>query len=213
MNGLIAINYENQNPTVNGRDLHAALKVATQYRDWFPRMCEFGFQEGKDYRSFLSNRSDGLPGKPRTDHMISIAMAKELCMLQRSEMGKKFRQYFISIEEAWNSPEKIMERALAIAHQREMEAERRIMSLTAENKELAVALNTSLDYWTVMKYNNAFHKKWTMGQCQSIGRRMSAYCRKNGYEMKTCLTGDDRFSSVNSYPITAWEGFMEEALC
>ena len=48
MNGLIAINYENQNPTVNGRDLHAALKVATQYRDWFPRMCEFGFQEGKE---------------------------------------------------------------------------------------------------------------------------------------------------------------------
>lgn len=211
MNDLIPINYETENPTVSGRELHKALNVATQYRDWFPRMCEYGFREGKDYRSFLSDRSDGLPGKPRNDHAISIPMAKELCMLQRSEMGKTFRQYFISIEEAWNSPEKIMERAMEIARQKALEAERRIMSLSAENEELAVALNTSLEYWTVMKFNTEFCKKWTMAECQSIGRRMSAYCRSNGYEIKSCLTGDDRFSSVNSYPLTAWEGFMGEA--
>ncbi len=128
MNDLLSIIYENEKPSVSGRDLHAALMVATQYKDWFPRMCEYGFQEGKDYYSFLSDRSDGHPGKPRTDHNISIAMAKELCMLQRSEMGKHFRQYFISIEEAWNSPDKVMERALQIAHQRAIEAERRIFA-------------------------------------------------------------------------------------
>ena len=210
MNELLPVNYEDETPTVSGRELHAALGVTTRYNDWFPRMCEYGFTEGKSYYSILSNRSDGLPGKPSTDHRLTIPMAKELCMLQRSEAGKRFRQYFIDVEAAWNSPDRIMERALAIAHRRALEAERHIFALSAENEELAAALNTSLEYWTVMKYNTEKKKRWTMPQCQSIGRRMSAYCRTNGFEIKTCLTNDERFPSVNTYPITAWENFMSQ---
>lgn len=207
MNELLPINYEDENPTVSGRELHAALGVATQYKDWFPRMCEYGFTKGKDYCSFLSESTGG---RPSTDHRLTIPMAKELCMLQRSEAGKRFRQYFIEVEDAWNSPDRIMERALAIAHRRAIEAERRIFALSAENEELATALNTSLEYWTVMKYNTQKNKRWSMQQCQSIGRRMSAYCRTNGFEVKSCLTNDDRFSKVNSYPVTAWENFMSQ---
>ena len=208
MNALILINYDNDTPTVSGRELHAALGVTTRYNDWFARMCEYGFSEGKSYYSFLSNRSDGLPGKPSTDHRLSIPMAKELCMLQRNEAGKRFRQYFLEVEEAWNSPDRTMERALAIARRRVAESERRIFELSAENEELAVALNTSLQYWTVMKYNTNMKKNWNMQQCQSIGRRLSAYCRSNGFEIKPCQTNDDRFPVVNSYPLTAWENFM-----
>ena len=208
MNDLIPTNYEDDTPTVRRRELHDALGVTTDYPHWFSRMCEYGFIEGKSYRAILSDRSDGLPGKPRTDHRLTIPMAKELCMLQRSEAGKRFRQYFLDVEAAWNSPDRIMERALAIAHQRALEAERRIFALSAENEELAVALNTSLEYWTVMKYNTVKDMQWTMQQCQSMGRRMSAFCRMNGFEIKTCLTNDDRFPSVNSYPVTAWERFM-----
>jgi phage anti-repressor protein len=56
---------------VLGRELHERLKIKTAYKDWFPRMCEYGFVDGKDYGSFLSNRSDGLAGKPKTDHIIT----------------------------------------------------------------------------------------------------------------------------------------------
>ena len=116
-NELIKIDYTNsERPTVLARDLHDALEVQTAYKDWFPRMCEYGFEEGKDYCSILSDRVDGLPGKPRNDHQITIAMAKELCMLQRSEKGKQFRQYFIQVEEAWNTPEQVMARALQMAN-------------------------------------------------------------------------------------------------
>lgn len=103
MNELITINYDNEQPTVLGRDLHKALEVKTAYKDWFPRMCEYGFTEGLDYCSILSDRVDGKAGKPRTDHQLTIHMAKEICMLQRSEKGKMFRQYFISVEEQWNT--------------------------------------------------------------------------------------------------------------
>ena len=55
MNDLIKINYENSNrPTVMGRDLHEVLEIKTAYKDWFPRMCEYGFIEGEDFCSILS---------------------------------------------------------------------------------------------------------------------------------------------------------------
>ena len=113
MDELIRINFDSDRPTVSGRDLHAALELKTAYKDWFPRMCDYGFEEGTDFCSFLSESTGG---RPATDHQLTIAMAKELCMIQRSEAGRKFRQYFIKVEEAWNSPEAVMARALQFAN-------------------------------------------------------------------------------------------------
>lgn len=109
---LIKVNYESKSPTISGRELHEALEVKTAYKDWFPRMCEYGFAENID---FCSNLSESTGGRPSIDHQLSINMAKEICMLQRTEKGKQFRQYFISIENQWNTPEAIMARALQFA--------------------------------------------------------------------------------------------------
>lgn len=133
MNELIKINYESDRPTVLARDLHEFLEVKTAYKDWFPRMCEYGFAEGEDYCSFLSDRSDGLPGKPRQDAQLTIDMAKEICMLQRNERGKQARQYFLQLEKEWNSPEAVMSRALRMA-QEKLERVKAINSnLTVQN--------------------------------------------------------------------------------
>ena len=206
MNELIPIQYENEKPTVSGRELHAALEIETRYNDWFLRMCEFGFQEGKDFCSILSKSSGGRPG---TDHAVTIPMAKELCMLQRTAKGKQCREYFISCEEAWNSPDKIMERALQIAHRRAIEAERRIFGLLEEKETLEIALNESIQFYTVAKYNGVFKKSWTLAQCQLIGKQLSAYCHARAIQIRKCETNDERFGTVNSYPLSAWEDFME----
>lgn len=96
MNELIKINYENADrPTVMGRDLHEVLEIKTAYKDWFPRMCEYGFIEGEDFCSILS-KSTG--GRPSTDHQLTIDMAKEICMIQRTDIGRKVRKYFINVE-------------------------------------------------------------------------------------------------------------------
>lgn len=129
MNELININYSSDRPTVLGRELHDMLGVGTEYARWFDRMCEYGFVEGKDYSSFLTNRVDGKAGRGRTDHQLTIPMAKEICMLQRTERGKECRQYFIKIEEQWNSPDAIMQRALQIANDR-------VEKLRTENRML-----------------------------------------------------------------------------
>lgn len=120
-------------PTVLARDLHEFLKVETPFHKWFPRMCEYGFAEDEDYRTFLSNRSDGLPGKSRQDAQLTIDMAKEICMLQRNEKGKQARQYFLQLEKEWNSPEAVMARALRMA-QEKLERVKAINSnLTVQN--------------------------------------------------------------------------------
>lgn len=128
MNELIQVNYDSDRPTVSARDLHSFLEVKTAYKDWFPRMCEYGFIEGTDFCSFLSESTGG---RPAQDAQLSIEMAKEICMLQRNEKGKQARQYFIQLEAAWNTPEMVMSRALKMA-------EKQINTLRLVNSELTV---------------------------------------------------------------------------
>ena len=106
--------------------------MKTAYKDWFPRMCEYGFTSGEDFNPLKIERvqSEGERVVTRTvdDAVLTIDMAKEICMIQRNEKGKLARQYFIQLEKDWNSPEKVMARALQIA-------ERKIKNL--EDKALA----------------------------------------------------------------------------
>jgi len=138
MNELISINYENsERPTVSGRDLHEALEVKTPYTQWFERMCEYGFTENEDFGLVSQKCETNNPKNPytvRNDHALTIPMAKELCMLQRSEKGKLFRQYFIKVEEAWNSPEMIMKRALEIANATVKKLQIKVSALTVDNQ-------------------------------------------------------------------------------
>ena len=130
MNDLIPISYENERPTVSARELHEFLDVGTEFRHWFPRMCEYGFSENQDYTPVIFDHPQN---KQQTmDYQISISMAKEICMIQRSEKGKQARLYFISIESAWNTPEMVMARALKMA-------EANINSLRLVNSRLSVS--------------------------------------------------------------------------
>ena len=123
---LIPINYEGEQPTVSARDLHEALEIKSKYADWFKNMSAYGFVENMDYFTFSKNLENG----GRTiDHNISVDMAKQICMIQRSEKGKLYRQYFVDLEKAWNTPEQVMARALKLA-------DRTIDTLKEENKKL-----------------------------------------------------------------------------
>ena len=127
MNELLKINTtDSERITVSARDLHEALEVKTQFKDWFPRMCEYGFEDGKDFCSFLSESTGG---RPSQDAQITVDMAKEIAMLQRTEKGKEVRKYFIQVEKEWNSPERVMARALTIAN-------KTIKTLKIENSEM-----------------------------------------------------------------------------
>lgn len=116
MNDLLRVNYDTGQPTVSARDLHEKLNIRTQYTKWFERMKEYGFSENEDFKAISQKRLTA-QGNETTyiDHEISIDMAKQICMIQRSPEGKLIRQYFIDLEKAWNTPEQIFARALKMA--------------------------------------------------------------------------------------------------
>ena len=83
-------------------------------------MCEYGFIERTDFNPLIfeqvQKEDTRKVVREMTHHALTIQMAKELCMIQRTEIGRKIRQYFIQTEEAWNSPEMLMSRALRMAN-------------------------------------------------------------------------------------------------
>lgn len=117
MKSILKVNIINQEQTVSGRELHTFLGIETPYTKWFERMLQYGFEEGKDYTdknvSVLSEKRER--EYTQLDHILKLDMAKELCMLARNEKGKQARQYFLEVEREWNSPEKVMARALMLA--------------------------------------------------------------------------------------------------
>ena len=228
MNELIKVNYENDRPTVLARDLHDFLEVKTAFKDWFPRMCEYGFSEGTDFCSFLSESTGG---RPAQDAQLTIEMAKEICMLQRNERGKQARQYFIQLEKDWNSPELVMARALKMASSRLGRLEERTIHLEQKIEQdkpkvlfadaVSTSQNTILigDLAKVLRQNGV-----EMGQT-----RLFQWLRENGYLIKqkgsaynmptqksmelglfkikeTCITHSDGHTSVNRTPKVTGKG-------
>lgn len=89
---------------VDARRLHQWLEVNTRFNDWIERrITEYGFIEGQDYYSNLSKTPSGAGGRPSTEYFISLDMAKELAMVERTEKGKEARQYFIAIEKQYRN--------------------------------------------------------------------------------------------------------------
>lgn len=146
MNELIPLTERDGVQAVMGRDLHAFLEVQSNYREWFPRMVSYGFEEGKDYASKNRRVQDSL-GRERkaTDHVISLDMAKEIAMIQRTERGKQARQYFIEVEKRARqveelTPEQLMAKALLQAESTMKDLEVRAVTAEASLEAAAPAL-------------------------------------------------------------------------
>ncbi|MGQ7339415.1 phage antirepressor KilAC domain-containing protein [Streptococcus suis] len=177
MNEIININVnDNQEPVVSGRQLHEALEVKTPYSMWFDRMVEYGFTENQDF--LLNNfvKQTGRGGHNKVDHIIKLDMAKEIAMIQRTDRGKQVRQYFIQIEKDFNSPEKIMARALLLAdkkvHQLEAQIEADKPKVLFANAVEASATSILIgDFAKILRQNG-----YNIGQ-----NRLFEWLRNNGF--------------------------------
>ena len=100
MSALIPIREHEGKSAVSGRELHKFLQVETPYTKWFDRMLEYGFTEGTDHADIYVRVPSEAGGRdyPQKDHALTLDMAKELAMIQRSDRGKQARQYFIEVE-------------------------------------------------------------------------------------------------------------------
>ncbi len=164
MGQLVNINFEQQ--MVSARELHQQLNIATEFRIWMPRMIEYGFVEGKDFRTFL-NESTG--GRPSRDYEISMEMAKQICMIQRTPEGKRIREYLIELEDKWNTPELVMARALKMAAGQ-------IDELKVEKAELQAKIEAD-------KPKTIFADAVTASNSAILVRDLAKLIRQNGYDI------------------------------
>lgn len=180
---------------VMGRDLHEFLEVTTPYDKWFPRMVEYGFSAGQD---FSTNLSKSTGGRPKQDHIITLDMAKEISMIQRTERGKQARQYFIECERRLKqvqpelTPEQLMAKALLQAEQTMLEQTQAIEALNTrvEDMEPSYNLGEALlstedniyvgDMAKMLKSRGLFYGGRT---------KLFAWLKDNDYIMKTGSSG------------------------
>ena len=184
MNELLKINYDAEQMTVSARDLHEQLNIESNFTTWFKRMCEYGFEEGKD---FFPKMEESTGGRPSKEFDISVDMAKEICMIQRSPEGRRIRQYFIELEKAWNTPEQIMARALKMANQSIESLKQDNAILLEDNKRMrpkeifadaVSSSNTSIligELAKILRQNGV----------QTGQRRLFTWLRENGYLVKS----------------------------
>lgn len=184
MNELLKINTSDaERITVSARDLYEFLEATERFNSWFERMTQYGLTEGEDFNPLKSLRvqTEGNREVQREvdDYQLTIDTAKQIAMLQRNEKGTQARKYFIQVENAWNSPERVMARALTIAN-------KTIETLKIENSEMkpkalfadAVAASNSNiligDLAKLIKQNGH-----DIGQ-----KRLFDWLRDNGYLIK-----------------------------
>ena len=133
MNELFNVTTNGDKLTLSARELHKELNIAGRFSRWFEQMSEYGFEENVDYTSVQNctevQNNGGIQVRELQDYQITLDMAKEIAMLKRNEKGKQIRKKLIELEKAWNSPEKVMARALDIAH-------KTIANLQIENEEM-----------------------------------------------------------------------------
>ena len=178
-------------------DLHKALGISTRYNDWFPRMCEYGFIEGRDFYSILSESSGGRPSR---EHKLTIEMAKEICMIQRTEIGKRCREYFLEVERRYNervtllTPEEILYEQARIM----LEHSRRLSAVEDKVSQLEATLATRPEHsYTIAGYASLRGINVDVNRANMLGRKASKLSREYGYEVSK--TQDPRFGSVNVY--------------
>lgn len=198
---------------ISGRELHMFLEVGTPYDKWFPRMSEYGFTEGID---FSTKMSESTGGRPATDHLMTVDMAKEISMLQRTEKGKEARQYFLQLEKEWNSPEKVMARALIMSKRmldtaklelaqskqiiNELQPKASYYDLILQSKSLLSVSKIAKDYGKSAIWLNRKLEEKKVQYCQGgIWLLYQKYAEK-GYTQSTSHVIDDEHSKL----LTKW---------
>lgn len=188
MNDLIKVNYKGDRQTLSARDLWELLdRPYTRFDLWFNKYKEYGFIENHDFRAYVikTTHANGR-NYEATDYEITIDMAKELAMLQKTEKGKIARQYFIELEKKWNSPEAIMARALKMADMQILEYKNNIVQLKSKIEEdkpkVLFAEAVTASHTTILVGELA--KLLRQNGIDTGQNRLFSWLRNNGYLIK-----------------------------
>lgn len=180
MNELINITLnKNHEPVVSARDLHKGLEVKTRFSQWVEQNFKI-LEEGYDFTSVVGTTvvNNGATREIQ-DYALSLDASKNLAMISKTEKGAQVRKYFIQVEKDFNSPEKIMARALLMADQKVHKLEAQI---EADKPKVIFADAVSASHTSILVGDLA---KLISQNGYKIGaNRLFSWLRENGYLIK-----------------------------
>lgn len=145
MQELIHIKVENDKQLVSARDLYKGLEIKTRFSLWVNQNFK-SFEEKQDFMSVVTTTDMPNGGTKRIqDYMLTIDMAKELCMMSKTSKGREVRKYFIQVEKNWNNPDMIVQRALAIQNNKVQMLENKNKLLEDQNAKQAEKIAKDAD--------------------------------------------------------------------
>lgn len=214
MNELVVVKTnEDDQQLVSGRELHEFLEIGTQYTKWFERMSEYGFEEMKDYILDSQKRLTNNPRNPYAeskDHLLTIDMAKEVSMIQRTKRGKEAREYFIQVEKAWNNPEMVVQRALQIQTRKveQLKLENEAMKPKAVFADAVAASPSSILIGELAKFLNQNGVRMGQNQLFEWMRDNNFLIKRRGssYNLPTQYSMDRKLFEIKEKAITRSNG-------
>ena len=171
---------ENHEPVVSARDLHKSLKVKTRFSQWVEQNFKI-LEEGYDFSPVVTTTQLNQYGgtKEIQDYALSLDASKNLAMISKTDEGAKVRKYFIQVEKDFNSPEKIMARALLLADKKVHQLEAQI---EADRPKVLFADAVSASHSSILVGDLA--KLISQNGFKIGANRLFAWLRENGYLIK-----------------------------
>ncbi|WP_153551793.1 phage antirepressor KilAC domain-containing protein [Ligilactobacillus murinus] len=178
MNELIKVTVKNDQQLVSARDLHKGLELSNRFSKWVIQNFK-EFIEGEDFTCVPGGTVVQIGnGATRTvdDYAVTIDMAKQLCMMSHTDLGRKYRKYFIELERKWNDPQEVVKRGYAILQNEntQLKLENEQMKPKALFADAVSVSNTTIligELAKILKQNGV-----------NIGAtRLFAWLRENGY--------------------------------
>ena len=173
---LIKVMVKNDQQLVSAREVLEKVGLKTRFSRWVDQ--NFGeFEEGVDFTSVKTfTVVNNGARRELDDYALTLDMAKELCMMARTDAGKELRRYFIELERKWNDPQEVVKRGYAILQNEN--ARLKIELETAKPKALfADSVAASDTTILIGELAKILHQNGvSMGQ-----NRMFRWLRDNGY--------------------------------
>ena len=206
MSSLELIKVDQEKKTVDARELHAFLGAATQFSVWAKRRIEeYGFVSGQDYWVLKNDVNEF------KDFQLSIDMAKELCMVERTEKGRQARKYFIEVENKWrSSTPKSGAKALLESVKLLVEHEERLSAIEAKQQEQdgkMLLLSSDTEYRSIMAFARLKGWKISRDEAAKVGKKAAAISKDRGIHVG--VVPDERYGKVNSYHVSILTPVME----
>lgn len=223
MEQLIKVSVQNDQQLVSARDLYKGLGIKRRFSAWWEQNS-LEFELGVDYEGVLKSTPYNplYPDKVQEvqDYALTIDMAKQLCLLSRTEKGKEYREYLIEVEKKWNDPQHVIQRAMDILKSENLQLKLENKSLSRQLEEsnkkasyLDVILGTTdamlttqiaMDYgYSAREFNKLLHRMKIQHKVNGQWILYKSYMGKK-YTTTKMYSYTDKHGKDHAKPLTAW---------